>query len=554
MTPLRRSEILVALTLSVLVASFITFRMLPVLPTILGDELIYKNQALLVPFSNHSIPAFFHSFVYSITGLFHDFYVGAKILNGFFLFVTLMLTYLLTRRLLTHNWGLVTMLALALGPFGLSVSFFTPELMLSALTLSSVYVYIELQESNRQARRLAIAFALGLLLALSVLVKFHAYFLVIGIILHAALVIYRSNDTRIKILMQWIVVFSVFVIVRITFGYFFAGETGLSITGGSYGSSLNSSVEAVSEVVTTEVGAPDLGGALSDYFSSGLIHFILLILFVLFTSFASFSRMLIQNWRRQPMEISLTMMLVAIYVVASAAFFVVVAISGDNHDGRLLGRYTESIWPLIMIFVMYSVVGEEPSKARWKIWVSITVSTVVGVSFLSLHSAVFWQPSDSLHGFALSVPVSLVVFCLAYLVVISTTAIPSFQYRQLAGIVGASAYIFGGVIASDQLISTNATPYYADEASYFLRDEARDIPAGDVLIVGTSRSDVSMAQFWQRKHGYSQLIVDRGTTIGQEEYSEFGAAYILLLNGVSANDASLIHQGDGFLLAEVLLD
>ncbi len=220
---------------------FLVFRNAGLHPSIFADEWSYSLGSRLAKLKTASTPLYIYFWVYRLTR--HcgsDFLNCARTLNDIFFVAATPLIYLVAGKVTSRPIAVFVALLSIIGPINTYTAYFMPEAMyFFVFWLMTWFIF-----RDRQASPGHYGSVIGALVAILILVKVNAVFLLPGI---AAFLIYNAfedkSSPRIKkslVTLCYMVI--AFAIVRFGIGYLAAGKAGLNLLGTKYGSLAGSSL------------------------------------------------------------------------------------------------------------------------------------------------------------------------------------------------------------------------------------------------------------------------------------------------------------------------
>jgi len=319
---------------------------------------------------------------------------AARVLNALFFVGAAPFIYQTTRKV-ASKWVAVLVATLSLlDPINTYTAYFMPEGMyFFVFWWMSWYLLC-----RRQARPLYYGMMSGLLLAILVLVKVNAVFLLPGMMAFLVYANYRDHSP------SWVKHSAVnaasfvatFAIVRFALGYLFAGKAGLQILGTRYGSLANASAApARFSLLTSEVSGVLRGHVLGLALLFALpLASTVVILFRKHTGTEDDNAL--SNIAAYTLAVLLPLIVVVAYFTAS-----VLGESPYESLGRLHMRYYNFLFPLFLMVVAGQLTARDFRRNRYVVLASVSaLILLIGLAFrvlLRLYSPSLID-SPELHG------------------------------------------------------------------------------------------------------------------------------------------------------------
>lgn len=525
-----------------------------ILPGIFQDEYVYSMGARKLGPADQPYPNYLFSFLFQATnacGL--GFYQCGKALNSVFLLVFVALVYGISRLLHSRNVSLILSAVAAVSPVTVFASFFMPEMLFFTLNLLAVFVLL-LALNNRTTINWL---ALSVVLALALLTKRHELFLLPGFALAIFLLLPRGGRQTLRALMTAIGFALVLpILIRQFVVFLLTGNPFPSILGSTYGRSFRDSVGGSS-------GGSDRGPAQStlsifDLLSQGTWHLIfhLAVLAIFGLAFLQISKanqdervITVPKAVQVRHRLSIVVLSIAMSIVPVVTFFEsYLTLIGDNHSFRLLGRYYEFLFVLLLIV---SVSYGSNWQGRRKKGLIVTITTISFVIFVTLIGPfINTGPSDSMiiHGLMLIGP-----WILLFLIGFLLSAVKFVNKLGLSPIIISllvpSLLLATGLAVRSDLdtrIGTNLAS--VDIAGLFVADSFPDAEGERILVIGRNRVEVTATKFWIDQPGVTHSIQPEGPRqIARKRLAEVDYIIALLPSAlITKADVELIFEYTGF--------
>jgi len=534
-----------------LIAVFQLNRLGAAMPTVLQDEYVYSVGAKYGRLSEAIYGNFLYFLVYGNTRLCGpEFYSCARYINTFFFVVFLIVIYVFAIRYLNKLIALFVVSGVGLGPIGLYVSVFMPEMMYFAFASLALLLYVmALESENPRFVKLFTSMSF-LTLALGAMVKPHAAFVAVGLLVHMVTCLFLQPKSQARAGFYNIAVsILVFLVTKLGVGFVIAGQAGLTIFGASYTGALTGFFRDFFGASSAEsgFGATVESDATSQSILTVLdvfaIHF-LLILFSLFVLGLPGILLvtLFRDSRTKPVFLALVTQIVVMGGIVSF-FAAYVTANGDDHSDRLLFRYFEFLVPFFIIVGLS--VANSLASGRWKRWVMVVVPIAsLPIFFLGLESRT-WTISDGAHLYALFSPEgaswvwAVAVFVGIYLLV---TEVP-WRMKGLAIATSIALAIIGQLGINLQL-ATNGFKVSSDYAGVHVYENYADVPGANILVLGSDRKLVEAAMFQIDKPNITFELYESGSRLPREL---IGSNYTLV---VQTTGVFLLEPTDGTFLGD----
>ena len=475
---------------------------------VMGDELAFYKSVLVEPLSASNPAGYLYDIVYSSSALCGDgYYACVKTINWLFLLgfagvVVAVAIYLGVSR----NYSLLFGTAVLLSPIAVRTSFFMPDVMFYAFAIASVAsLFIWMQSRSRNWLYMAAAIA-GLTMA----VKPHGVFLVIGLILAVGLMFFKDLRSFWKELVIYAVIsFG----LRLGIGLLAAGTAGLGLFTGYAGdgaaSALASSVENVTSNETRFEVAVEFGLFALLAFIAGLIILTPGLFGALLQS--SSGKVFETNPSKHKQFLYFTLLVFLSQAAAFTLFVFYAASGGESFENRVVFRYVEFLIPLIVVAILANYTN---SKGKFKMnaisfaFLGLTIAAIV-YALVVFGDGINIRYADSGFTFLFS---NLEILSGAILLLVLVSML---QFLGVESVIRRATYVsllalfpVLGVYTNVVLNQTTATLAPLDEGSDALRIAYQSDPVDAVYIIAPSKGE---AQYMQMKSGVvdsTYLIAD----------------------------------------------
>lgn len=532
---------LVAITL-------VYLRLMPTLPTVMQDELVYMIQSRHTNPEDVRFPNYFFNWLFSVTNLLGgEFYNFVKLLNFIFLFGFGAITYLISRTFFGLWVSIGIGLATLAGPASLYGTVFMPEAMYFFFAALTFYLAMKVPAGAIKSNwnwLLLVSLSLGL----TSLIKPHALFLSLGFVLFFVL----SSKWRIESFINRLIVSAVFVIVsigtKLLFGFLFAGPNGLTLFGG-YGSLealferfLNvtglagANTSSQSEVTSGSPGEADMPGFAELVLQQFGLHFTAIGFLLAPAWYVFFAT----KFSAKSALAELSLFLLGTMMLVSSAFGALVTVAGDDHTDRILLRYYEFLIPLVYLGVYQVLKVRQPDGvAKYVFFGVFSVSTIaiaangaIGVDLILADSSYFLGifSNDDIRW----------LYAMAMLVVFFMILGSPDKLAVYVALVISLATLFVGFSSQQTQLERNSFPIGSDFAGKYVRDELGDIPGDEIFIVGSDKQLVQASIFWMDRPGIDFELFTPGSVLPETLIPE-GKTVIVQILGVRLEN---LEEGD----------
>lgn len=537
---------LAGLSFSIL-SLIVLFQVMPILPTVMRDELIYKEQSLFLSPSQYSVPNYLYggmaTAAFSIGG-----YFAIKALNAFFLAAGAMVVFLIGLKVSSPWVSYLAGVSWVLGPASIFASFFMPEIPFFFFLFLCWFFLMSSSDNHSLGWRNALLLsASAISLVLASLTKPHALIALVGVLLFLA-VIGSNTYGLLKRVQTGILFLGVFLVARLGIGIVVAGVDGTNILGRSYtdpilrilnqdlgGERANSTFYSETEV-QAEVASS------TNALYAGSVQVLYLLTFVALVGL--FAIFLGRNIRTSRIGI-LAVSQAIVWIPAVSFFAALVTSQGDDHSSRALTRYLIPLIPLLFLSIAKT---EHDGRRRF--------SRILGVILVA--GLYYWttfflipQVSDTPTFSALYSEFWLIAL---YLLPGTLIAIDLRTWSRFRGVITAGTLAVAlsatGLVVINQHRIENSQEYFADRAGIFVKENFANVPGGQVAVVGATVADISVVRFWAEKPGMRELQYPEGAKVKLDPLVDAEIRFVVLLPGIELEGYEAVHRGDGFVVAE----
>lgn len=489
---------------------------LPNLPSLMQDELIYSIESRRLAaedrnYSNHLFYAIFSTT--SFCG--PSFYLCAKVINHGLLLASALVVFAIARGFTSWSYALLASLLVVLGPTALYSGTFMPETLFLLLIVIAAGIFIQKKEAFN---RLILLMGFGFfVLGLASLVKSHALLFLLSFVAYA---IWRL---RVELNKSWLISLGLPLSgAALTFVVNILGW--LMLTGGMgpllFGEYASAFVD--SEQSRTSVSSVwELFSDLSLFLSASLFALAksgqLLVMMVLPLA------ALVLLWarssaRKGPLTDFLLITLPINIFIIGAFTMQVTFVSGDDHSGRVLLRYLEWYFPLILIWGLGLVKSEKATSLPKRYGSMIAVIAVLIFTFgLDLGpERIILVDSTALFGL-LREPgfTSTIVLIVSILLILSLI-----QHRFITHLLTLSMLtIYFSIGINGQVLQNrvNGSAISTDYAGQYIRELVDGQDVETIHIVGSDKQLMLASLFQADQSKYSYLLYEEGTVLVPED-------------------------------------
>ena len=359
-------------------------------PVVMGDEFrfardIFSDETNGGSYSNFAFTAMFESWLSTDS----EWYSRIKFVNSVIWAVSVIPLFAIFRAVSIPRVAASGALLVSFLPTALFSATVLPEVMFYLLAYTSLALFIWIQDRNW------VALLVGVTLGIGMLVKPHAAFLLIALLLALA-VLWRLSAVSIKsAFLQATAILGAALLVRFGGGTILFGTESLDFLGDYAAAGVQSQEAPVQllalgspQVVSAAQGAISSSPLFGEVAGSHLFHYLLAFAVVYLIPLVGVIVNVPSRERRsEPASLPRLSFMAAIVSMLSVlalvalAFGVFVSMSGDDHTSRVLFRYVDYLYgPLILAAVLSSFSGPGLTiKAK----VAVAVSTVAsGIALL----------------------------------------------------------------------------------------------------------------------------------------------------------------------------
>ena len=528
----------IAAVIGLVVLGFVYWRLMPTLPTVMQDELVYMVQSRHTDPTDARFPNYLFSWVYSSTlWLGTEFYNYVKFLNFIFLAGFGAIIYLLSRRMFGLWISIAVALAAVAGPASLYGSIFMPEAMYIFFAGLSFYLVLKVPAAPIKSSWKWIL-AAGFSMALTSLVKPHALFLTVGF----ALFFLIASKWRTERFTDRIFAAGAFlgttISMKLLGGLLIAGPNGVTLFGG-YGSvgGLIQRLFTLVGIFDGETSGSDLEeGSIAADQGAGFIeltiqqfglHFLAIGFLLAPALYVFFStKFSVKSSMAELGLLSLGTMMVVI-----SAFGAWVTVGGDDHTDRVLLRYYEFLIPFVYLGAYQVLKQKHPEGILKYVFFGVFL---LGAVLISANGIAGIEPKLSDSSYLLGIFDNLDMRWLFSAALVATFLFILGAPAKLAQYTAATvsfATLVAGFSAQQNQLGINSQPIGSDFAGQYVRDELPDVPGEEIYVVGSDKQLVEASIFWMDRPGVEFELYNAGSVLPESEIPE-GKSVIVQILGV----------------------
>lgn len=527
-------------------------RIMTVLPKILGDELIYSNNARHTALADSSVPNYLFNMLYSTTSNFgYGFYTAAKVYNLVFLVGFVAVVYFAARLIARPGVSFVVAMIALVGPISAYASYFTPEMMFYFGCALVIYFALRFHARTGFAKWALLGFGLGLV----TLVKPHALFLTAPLVAYIVYLAFKGEGNGwLKSIARVLSFGLALVVTKFAIGYAFAGEKGLSIFGGSYDASASSAISSGGAATGGAVTDPNVaaiaaGGAVGTTIWQVLFHLSYMLMFfavpLILTGIQTVRAFRTKGEPSETTKVSFFLFVALIALVLVSAVFVAYSSAfGETLQNRVMIRYYEYLIPFLPLTLL--PLGNHIPKlgkaAKWSILAGSVAWLVIALPNMSTIVPGLFTDS-SMMASAIKSGIPLAVF--------AALGVGMLAYWLFKPEMGAQVWLFGfaPVILLIYSISmyTNMTVPSSQVGQYtgssrWVHDNISEKDRENIIVIGNNYQNVQAAQLWIDSPTSTGQMVSEGQEVDINSLPEKGQL-ILAIGKVALS-------GDGFIVKQ----
>ena len=528
----------IAGAIGLVVLAIVYWRLLPTLPTVMQDELIYMVQSRHTDPADASFPNYLFSWLYSSSlyvGV--DFYWYVKLLNFVFLAGFGSIIFLLSRQTFGLWVSIIVSLAAVAGPASLYGSIFMPEAMYFFFASLSFYLVLKVPAGPIKSSWSWLLVA-ALSMALTSLVKPHALFLTVGFALFFLFASKWRTARFTDRFLAFVTFLGATIAAKLIGGLILAGPSGVTLFGG-YGS-----IESIFQRVFTALGLAGSGassGASAEE-SRGIqppesileltvqqfgLHF-LAVGFLLAPAWYVFfsTKFTVKSSMAELALFSLGTMMIVI-----SAFGAYVTSTGDDHTDRVLLRYYEFLIPIVYLGAFQVLKQKHPEGILKYLFFGVFLLSAV---LISANGIAGTEPLLSDSSYLLGIFDNLdmrwlysAALVAAFLFILGTPV----KLAQYTAVTMSLATMFAGISAQQNQLDLNSQPIGSDFAGQYVRDELKGVPGDEIFVLGSDKQLVEASIFWMDRPGVKYELYQPGTILPESIIPE-GKSVIVQILGV----------------------
>ena len=533
-------------------------RIMTVLPKILGDELIYSNNARHTALADSSVPNYVFNLLYSTTSNFgYGFYTAAKVYNLFFLVAFCAVVYLAARLIAKPSVSFVVALIALVGPISAYASYFTPEMMFYFGCAVVIYFALRFNARTGAGKWALLGFGLGLV----TLVKPHALFLTAPLLAYIVYLAFKgAGNGWLKSIARVLSFAGALVITKFAIGYAFAGEKGLSIFGGSYDASAASAINSGGAATGGAVTDPNVaviaaGGAVGTTLWQVLFHISYMLMFLavplILTGIQTIRAFRTKGEPSETTKVSFFLFVALIaLVLVSAAFVAYSSAFGETLQNRVMIRYYEYLIPFLPLTLLPlgNHIPKLGSAAKWAILAGAGVWLIIALPNMSTIVPPLFTDSSMIasaikSGIPLAVFAAAGIGMLAYWLFKPETGSQVWLYAfapLMVLVYAISCYTNMTVPSSNVGMYTGSSRWVHDNISAKDRE--------NIIVIGNNFQNVQAAQLWLDTPSSTGQMVAEGQEININDFPEKGQLILAIGKVALTGDGFIIKQENSWAL------
>ncbi|MGZ8341553.1 MAG: DUF7024 domain-containing protein [Telluria sp.] len=233
----------------VLVAAWLSGRVMGLYPMVFADEWLYSSAARLLPFEKSILPSWLYLGLFRTTNACGASFLDcARGLNAMLMVAAAPFIYMIARRACSKPVSIVLALAAILAPASSFVAYFMPETMY----FFAFFVFAWAALTFTHVKPLHYGLATGALLGAMSAIKVHALFLLpahLVFMLYLCLSQHRNDAWLRRAVVMLAASVAAMVGVKMALGYLVAGTAGLNFLGNFYGAHATNSASSLDSLL-----------------------------------------------------------------------------------------------------------------------------------------------------------------------------------------------------------------------------------------------------------------------------------------------------------------
>ena len=537
----------IAAVIGLVVLGFVYWRLMPTLPTVMQDELVYMVQSRHTDPADSRFPNYLFSLVYSSTlWLGTEFYNYVKFLNFIFLAGFGAIIYLLSRRVFGLWISIAVALAAVAGPASLYGSIFMPEAMYIFFAGLSFYLVLKVPAAPIKSSWKWLL-AAGLSMALTSLVKPHALFLTLGFALFFLFASKWRTERFTDRLLAAAAFLGTTIAVKLLGGLILAGPNGMTLFGG-YGSVESLFARFFSLIGLSEGDTPTVGSEGESFAPQPTASFLELTVQQFGLHFLAMGFLLAPAWYvffSTKFSVKSSMAELALFslgtmMIVISAFGAYVTTTGDDHTDRVLLRYYEFLIPIVFLGAYQVLKQKHPEGILKYVFFGVFLLSAV---LISANGIAGTEPKLSDSSYLLGIFDNLdmrwlytAALVAAFLFILGSPV----KLAQYTAATVSLATLFAGLSAQQNQLDINSQPIGSDFAGQYVRDELPDVPGEEIYVVGSDKQLVEASIFWMDRPGVEYELYNAGSILPSSEIPK-GKSVIVQMLGVQLEDIGRNH-------------
>ena len=532
----------IAALVGIVVLGLVFWRLMPTLPSVMQDELVYMVQSRHTDPEDARFPNYLFSLVYSSTLLLgSEYYDFVKLLNFIFLAGFGIVVYLLAKKIFGLWMSMMISAASVAGPASLYGSVFMPEAMYMFFAGLSVFLVLKVPVARLKDSWKFVLLA-GFAMGLTTLVKPHALFLATGI----ALFFVFSSEWRSLSSLNRITNSGAFLaatlFVKLLGGFLLAGANGVTLFGGygSVSSLLNRFIGLLTQgpVPSAPTGAGETATDLSMSFLELTVQqFGLHLVAIGFLLAPAWYIFFATKFSVSSPIAELALITLAVMMVVISVFGAYVTIGGDDHTNRVLLRYYEFLIPIVYLGAFHVLKQKHPTGLIKFVFFGIFTTIAILIAATDMGSLDL-KISDSAYLLGIfDNPDQLLLYSAALIVTFLFILGGPVKLAQYTAATVSFAILLTGYSVQQNQLDINGTLIGSDFAGQYVRDQLADVPGEEIFVVGSSKTLVEASIFWMDRSGVTFATYTSGSRLPESEIPEGKSVIVQIL------DVQLIEGG-----------
>ena len=558
-----------AIKIGALIAAFISTyawvfnRVRDINPAILQDEWIYLVTSRSYSPWAQDLPFDFGNYlfnlVYSSTLICGDaFYTCAKVMNLTLLHGFAATLFVIALRFIPFWGALIFYIATALSPTMIYSSMYLPESLLFFFLGLTLYFVLKAADNPTWKNWAAVGAPLGL----AALAKPHALMAAVAIGVYLLIAGLERRPYWKPSVLNATALLAAFLAVRIGIGFTVAGPKSLNVFGAygatdSIGRFVGGAAGTGSQVAEGSlVGIGEVEAAVglfpAQLYTHGMVIAALLGASVVAIILAVINSSKSETVRPVHRFGLFTLIWLVVLVIMIVLFTGWVTGSGDDHTTRVLLRYYDYLFPIVMlagvaVFFDKQILADTKAWIRWI--VIAPAFLMISVAFAGYFGSLTIQIADApnlaglvVDKFTIDVTANLMLLTLLVMAFVPKSTV------WAAAVMVPFVMIGTGYQIQDQYRGFRLEASSADQAGQFVRDYLPRDELSEVLILAESRFDGRVASFWMDVN--PELEILGAGSVYPLELVEESVHHVLVIGNLTLEGGEVVSSGEGFVLVD----